>query len=213
MPTATPANRSSQINGSDFSARLSQLIDLLNVSQNEFARKIGSTSAFVSNLATGKSKPGFDFLQTIALTFDISLDWLILGKGTPHRNEYIDPAWFQTVFLRLALIEIAATGNEEARMLSEELLSDSPLNSTTPARQSLLGELATRTSNSRFLAYLYNQWLQIPDMELRTKYVHKEILQHINIQRIDPLISMVNTARVNAAFNAGDRPPGAHIEN
>ena len=38
-----------------FSARLAQLIQVLGMSQNEFSRRIESTSAYVSNMTTGKT--------------------------------------------------------------------------------------------------------------------------------------------------------------
>lgn len=90
-------------------------------------------------MARGKSKPGLDFLQKIAETFDVSLDWLVLGKGTRRGEAFLDPDGHHAVLLRVTLAQLVAAGEPEARSLANELLgSGSVSSSISPARQALL---------------------------------------------------------------------------
>ncbi|XZG69050.1 helix-turn-helix domain-containing protein [Chitinibacteraceae bacterium HSL-7] len=179
-----------------FCERFGLLIAALNISQNEFARQLGSTSAFVSNMARGKSKPGLEFLQKIAETFGVSLDWLVLGKGTLHGDQYLDPEWLHTALLRVALAQLAATGNTEARALAEELLGTTPASPvTTPARQALLDELATKTSHGPLLATLYNRYLPVADVNQRSKEILRAALQQLQPSSSDPLAALLTQTK------------------
>jgi len=46
----------------------------------ELAEILGITPATISGWKTSKSKPSVDNLMTIAEKFEVSLDWLLLGK-------------------------------------------------------------------------------------------------------------------------------------
>lgn len=182
----------------DFHERLIQLIAVLNISQNEFARRIGSTSAFISNLTTGKSKPGLEFLQKIAETFEVSLDWLVLGKGTTYGDQYIDPEWFHTVLLRVVLAEQAAHSDQEALALVAELLGETQVSkNNSPARQQLLNLLAASTEHSLLLSTLYNRYLPMTDATLRSKEVLRAAMQQLLPNSSDPLALLVNQDKSN----------------
>ena len=48
-----------------------------NVTQTEFAKRVGVKQSQVSEWLSGKSKPGYDNLRNIALAFGISADVLL----------------------------------------------------------------------------------------------------------------------------------------
>ncbi len=191
-----------------FTQRFGQLMATLNLSQNEFARQIGSTSAFVSNMARGKSKPGLDFLRKIADTFDVSLDWLVLGIGSPRGERSIDPEWHHAVLLRVVLAQLAAAGNVEAQGLAQELLTDAPIGRVTAARQDLLDELAAKTSHGSLLATLYNRFMPKTDVHQRSRDALRAALQELRSSASDPLAALLNQNKPAA----GPRSDGTQIQ-
>ena len=48
-----------------------------NLTQKEFANKIGAKQSQVSEWLKGKCKPSYDILKSIALAFNISADYLL----------------------------------------------------------------------------------------------------------------------------------------
>ena len=54
-------------------------------SQRSFARDLGVFQQNVNRYESGTT-PHADFLITLALRENISLDWLLLGKGRPRRR-------------------------------------------------------------------------------------------------------------------------------
>ena len=199
MESSVPAGESE-----GFTERLGQLMATLNLSQNEFARQIGSTSAFVSNMARGKSKPGLEFLRKIADTFHVSLDWLVLGIGSPRGERNIDPEWHHAVLLRVALAQLAAAGNAEAQALATELMSDTPMGRITPSRQDLLDELAAKTGHGPLLVSLYNRFMQMPDVHQRSKEALRAALQELRPNAKDPLAALLNQSQsVSSTPTAG----------
>ncbi|WP_198363196.1 helix-turn-helix domain-containing protein [Thauera sinica] len=63
-------------------ARLSLAILHLAISQSEFARQVGASPGFISDVVRGVKRPGAEFLFGIKQTFGISTDWLLSGDGT-----------------------------------------------------------------------------------------------------------------------------------
>ena len=67
--------------------RLQQFLSAENLSQAQFADAIGVARASISHILAGRNKPGFDFIEKIALAYpDLSLEWLILGKGKMYKR-------------------------------------------------------------------------------------------------------------------------------
>ncbi len=54
-------------------------------SQRQFARDLGVFQQNVNRYESGTT-PHADFLITLALQENVSLDWLLLGKGRPRRR-------------------------------------------------------------------------------------------------------------------------------
>ena len=58
----------------------------LRLSQKDFADKINISGSFLSEVEAGKSKLGYEFLNKIALTFQVNPSYLLIGKGRMFIN-------------------------------------------------------------------------------------------------------------------------------
>ena len=62
--------------------RLRRFIEAENISQAQFADRLGITRASVSHILSGRNKPGFDFIQCIIEAYpSLSPDWIISVTG------------------------------------------------------------------------------------------------------------------------------------
>lgn len=67
--------------------RFNKIIEVKGLTATKFATLIGVHASAVSHILNGRSKPGFDVLAKIIQTFpDISLDWLVAGKGSMYNS-------------------------------------------------------------------------------------------------------------------------------
>ena len=67
--------------------RLQQLLNAENLTQSQFADRIGVAKASVSHILAGRNKPGFDFIESVARTFpNLNIEWLISGRGRMYKN-------------------------------------------------------------------------------------------------------------------------------
>jgi transcriptional regulator with XRE-family HTH domain len=62
----------------DIGLRLKQLRG--KVSQKDFGESFGVSKSYINNLEHG-SKPSLELLISVSTSFDVSLDWIILGIG------------------------------------------------------------------------------------------------------------------------------------
>lgn len=68
--------------------RLLQFLAAENISQAQFADTIDVARASVSHIIAGRNKPGFDFIESMALHYpSLNLEWLITGKGKMYISE------------------------------------------------------------------------------------------------------------------------------
>jgi transcriptional regulator with XRE-family HTH domain len=50
------------------------------LTQQEFADKLGLSRSYLSDVERGRSHPSIAFLQSLAVNFDVSLHWLLTGE-------------------------------------------------------------------------------------------------------------------------------------
>lgn len=175
-----------------FGQRLAQLLTARQMTQGEFARALGASPAFISDMIRGVKKPGADFLSRLAVQFQVSLDWLLLGQGTLEGTSSIDGEWFRIVVLRVELARLAAQGHVEALRLVDELMGRStPQIPVTPEREMLLGQLAKANEKSALISGLYNGFFTHPDPTMRAREVLSAALVHFQSNHSDPLAAMV----------------------
>ena len=71
--------------------RLQQFLSAENISQSQFADKVGVAKASVSHILAGRNKPGFEFIESVARHFPrLNLEWLICGQGRMYKS-FQDP--------------------------------------------------------------------------------------------------------------------------
>lgn len=67
-------------------SRLKELRSSLNLTQKEFAEKIGASTVSISSYEIGAKTPSLDMLLIIAKTFDVSIDWLCGLSDNPNQT-------------------------------------------------------------------------------------------------------------------------------
>jgi transcriptional regulator with XRE-family HTH domain len=66
----------------DFSTRLRELLEYLNITPVTLAEKMGVQRTSFNHLLSGRNKPGFEFLYRLQSCYpSINLNWLISGIG------------------------------------------------------------------------------------------------------------------------------------
>jgi SOS-response transcriptional repressor LexA len=64
------------------SSRIEELIKKLELTQNAFAKELGTSSSRISNITTGRNKPDSELLSSIVKKFrNVSASWLLTGEG------------------------------------------------------------------------------------------------------------------------------------
>lgn len=67
--------------------RLQKFLAAENITQSQLADTLGVARASISHIISGRNKPGFDFLESLAVKFPtLSLEWLVTGKGRMYRS-------------------------------------------------------------------------------------------------------------------------------
>lgn len=66
-------------------SRLKELRSSLNLTQKEFAEKIGASTVSISSYEIGAKTPSLDMLLAMSKTFNVSIDWLCGISDTPNR--------------------------------------------------------------------------------------------------------------------------------
>ena len=73
--------------------RILQLLAAENISQTEFAQKIGVSGSNVTHIINGRNNPSYEFILRVASHFPaVNLDWLLLGKGKMYRDAPLNPS-------------------------------------------------------------------------------------------------------------------------
>lgn len=154
-------------------SRLKELRSSLNLTQKEFAKKIGASSVSVSSYETGVKTPSLDMLLTIAKTFEVSIDWICGLSDLKKTSSCLET---QADILRcLFLIEkctpLSIFTNTEQIFESETDIFDNPRSYTETFNEIAL---TNRTLNSFILEWkkilnlhqsntidddLYNLWI------------------------------------------------------
>lgn len=77
-------------NVEEIGGRIKKFRKQKNLSQDEFAKKIGVHKNRVCAVETGKAKPSKNLLNKIVRTFNTSYDWLMTGEGAMENHEGLD---------------------------------------------------------------------------------------------------------------------------
>jgi len=70
--------------------RLQQFLNAENISQSQLADTLNVARAGVSHIIAGRNRPGFDFLESMALHYpQLSIEWLLTGKGKMYKENLL----------------------------------------------------------------------------------------------------------------------------
>ena len=102
--------------------RIKYLRERNNISQIEFAKKIGVSNTVLSRYESGDRKPDYDTLQMIADFFDVSTDYLLGRTDTAsltsqEKNEQEFQAFINDPELGVWYKELPKSDEEELRKL------------------------------------------------------------------------------------------------
>lgn len=67
--------------------RIKEVYKKSKLSQKEFAKRIGVTEATAGYYLERGCAPSVHIIATICEKFDVSADWLLLGRGKRHSNQ------------------------------------------------------------------------------------------------------------------------------
>ena len=70
-----------------YGKKLQEIRKKLNLSQEEFAAQTNITYRAYTSYERGDRKPSFEFLENLAIKFNVNLNWLIANLGEPFKNE------------------------------------------------------------------------------------------------------------------------------
>ncbi len=60
-------------------------------SQEKMGKVAGLSRTYIGSVEVGKQHPSFDFLIKVSQAFNVSLDWLVYGRGQMHVISEDDP--------------------------------------------------------------------------------------------------------------------------
>lgn len=66
--------------------RIKTIRTTLEMSQKDFSISCGMSPNYLSEIETGKFKPGYDFLKNLVKKFNVDFNYLVLGQGDMFRN-------------------------------------------------------------------------------------------------------------------------------
>ena len=93
--------------------RLQQFLSAENLTQTQFADSIGVAKASVSHILSGRNRPGYDFLTSLASNYPrLNMEWLFSGKGKMYKDPEIFPMTDSEQVNSISSIDINTLGNQ-----------------------------------------------------------------------------------------------------
>lgn len=104
--------------------RLQLFLQMEQLSQSQFADKMGIQRSGVTHLLSGRNKPSFEFLTRMLQAYpSLNAEWLLLGKGKPYKDSNVSP--------EIQTVTEPAPAPVEDQLFSEPLFDDAaPINET-----------------------------------------------------------------------------------
>ena len=66
---------------SEFGQRVRKVRKYLRISQKEFAVHLNISNTYLSEIESGKFRPGFEFFLNMVTKFDVNIKYLVTGEG------------------------------------------------------------------------------------------------------------------------------------
>jgi transcriptional regulator with XRE-family HTH domain len=150
------------LDANGFGNRLLIAIQQSGINQSEFARRLGVSTGFTSEVVRGLKKPGADYLYGIKILLGVSIDWLLTGEGTMYGANKLDVELFRTIRLQIALARAAVIESDsEAKSLIALIRGNSSISSETASSSSAyLDQLSAQDIDLDLAVALYTTFLQ-----------------------------------------------------
>jgi transcriptional regulator with XRE-family HTH domain len=133
----------------EFSTRLRELLEYLNITPVGLAEKMGVQRTSFNHLLSGRNKPGFEFLYRLQSCYpSINLNWLISGSGPitgsdelkiSHDEKYESESQsgihlFSNIFNPSQIQTEIQTGEPEAEITEESFVKDQANKNPKPGK-------------------------------------------------------------------------------
>ncbi|WP_241597000.1 helix-turn-helix domain-containing protein [Rosenbergiella epipactidis] len=152
-------------------SRLSLVVSRSGLNQSEFARKLGISAGFMSDVMRGQKKPGAEFLYAMNNTFSISIDWLLTGEGTMNGTSGIDMTFMKTIELHIALAKSAVLENNSMANLLLQMAKEGKLSELEgdPDFMTFFEKISPSNPERELAFDIYNSqlWTSDPDAQIR----------------------------------------------
>jgi transcriptional regulator with XRE-family HTH domain len=187
-----------------FGPRLGQVIAHLQLSQSEFARRVGVSPGFMSEVVRGNKRPGTEFLLSIRMVFGVSVDWLLTGEGTMFGGAGIDLDLLRAIRLQVAVARAAvAEGDPTAKALLL-LIRDGRLGEAAadPTLGAFLDRLCPEDRDFDLATELYNGHLATEDPATRQRNLLAAAVAHFEARKpLDKLATLAKASGATIQFN------------
>lgn len=194
-------------NGLDgLGARLSLAILHLGVNQSEFARRLGASPAFISDIVRGLKKPGAEFLAGIKQNFGISIDWLLTGDGTMFGGAGINLDLLRAIRLHVAVARAAMLEDNPTAKALLLLIRDGRLSEATAdlTLRAFLDQLCAGGDDFELVTELYNGHLWETDPSAQQRNLLAAAVAHFETRKpIDKLATLAQASGTTIQINIG----------
>lgn len=187
-------------------ARLALAILHLGISQSEFARRLGSSPGFVSDVVRGVKKPGAEFLFGVKQSFGISTDWLLSGVGTMHGGGGINLDLLRTIRLQVAVAKAAIVQGDPTAKALLLLIRDGRLAEAgnEPELRTYLDHLCPEDSDRDLADELYNGHLWADDPATQQRNLLAAAVAYFEARKpLDKFATLAKASGATIQINIG----------
>jgi transcriptional regulator with XRE-family HTH domain len=181
----------------ELGARVGQVVTHFQVSQTEFARRIGVSPGFVSEVVRGNKRPGAEFLLAIRKVFGVSVDWLLTGEGTLFGGASINLDLLRAIRLQVAVARAAIAEGEPTAKALLLLIRDGRLEeaSADPDLHAFLDRLCPENEDFDLSTELYNGHLWSADPATQQRNLLAAAVAHFEARK--PIDKLATLARAS----------------
>jgi transcriptional regulator with XRE-family HTH domain len=197
------------LDATGFGNRLLIAIQQSGINQSEFARRLGVSTGFTSEVVRGLKKPGADYLYGIKILLSVSIDWLLTGEGTMYGANKLDVELFRTIRLQIALARAAVIESDpEAKSLIVLIRGNSSISSDVASSSSAyLDQLSAQDIDIDLAVALYTTFFQSGSMYQDRRNLLDAAIAYFEANRHSDNFSRVSgntNEKINIQANVGN---------
>lgn len=196
-------------------SRLALVVNRSGLNQSEFARKLGVSAGFMSDVLRGQKKPGAEFLCGLSTVFSVSADWLLTGKGTISGATGIDMTFMKMIELHIALAKSAVLDNNGMAQLLLHMAKEGKLSDINDSAEltEFFRQITPADPEHELAFDIYNSQLWTGDPDAQMKNSLSTALAWFQARKpIDPLAmlkpSSSGSSVTQIITNSGNKTAG-----